>query len=224
MFSLKWIGGVLFNLVFFGALLFLPAGTLDWWRAWVLICGVTVASIASVARVNQELLEERLKPPIQRGQPLADKIIVVLLSATYAGVIVAIPLDVFRYHVLPKPGTVVSSAALVLFAAGWWIVTLALRENAFAVSVVKHQKERHQTVIDSGVYGVVRHPMYAGAALVLLGMPLWLQSSAAAVLALVPMALLVIRIRVEERFLRQELDGYAAYAARIRYRMIPFLW
>ena len=104
--------GVVFNVAIFGGLLFLPAGTLDWWRAWVFLGVVlvgTVATTASVFRVSKDLLEERFKPPIQKGQPLADKIVVVLLITAFVGLIVFIPLDVFRFHLMDKPGTVVSS-------------------------------------------------------------------------------------------------------------------
>ena len=137
----KLILGVLFNVALFGGLLFLPAGTLEWWRAWVFLGVVfvgTVASTVSVFRVHKDLLEERFKPPVQKGQPLADKIVVVLLIATFVGVIVCIPLEVFRFHLMANPGTLVSSAGLVLFVEGWWIITLALRENAFAAPVVNH--------------------------------------------------------------------------------------
>jgi protein-S-isoprenylcysteine O-methyltransferase Ste14 len=162
----KLIVGVVCNVAIFGGFLFLPAGTLDWWRAWVFL-GVmfvgTVASTVSVFRVNKDVLEERFKPPVQQGQPLADKVVVVLLIAAFVSVIVFIPLDVFRFHLMAKPGTLASSLGLVLFVVGWWIMTLALRENAFAAPVVKHQEARQHKVIDSGVYGVVRHPMYAGA-------------------------------------------------------------
>jgi protein-S-isoprenylcysteine O-methyltransferase Ste14 len=224
---LKLIVGVLLNVAIFGGLLFLPAGTLDWWRAWVFLGVVfvgTVASTVSVFRVNKDLLEERFKPPLQKGQPLADKIVVVLLIAAFVGLIVFIPLDVFRFHLMPKPGTLASSLGLVLFVSGWWIMTLALRENAFAAPVVKHQEERQHRVIDSGVYGVVRHPMYAGGVPLLVGMPLWLESYAAAMLASVPIGTLALRILVEEQFLRRELKGYDAYTERVRYRLIPFLW
>jgi len=137
---------------------------------------------------------------------------------------VFIPLDVFRFHLLAKPETAVSSVGLVLVVIGWWIMTLALRENAFAAPVVKYQEERHQTVIDSGVYRVVRHPMYAGAVLLLVGMPLWLESYAAAMLATLPIGTLAVRILVEEQFLRGELAGYDAYTEKVRYRLIPFVW
>jgi protein-S-isoprenylcysteine O-methyltransferase Ste14 len=223
----KLVLGVVLNVAIFGGLLLLPAGTLDWWRAWVFLRVVfvgTAASTVSVFRVHKDLLAERFKPPVQKGQPLADKIVVVLLIAAFVGVIVCIPLDVFRFRLIAKPGTLASSLGLVLFVAGWWIMTLALRENAFAAPVVKHQEERHQTVIDSGVYGVVRHPMYAGAVPLLVGMPLWLESYGAALLASVPIGTLAVRILVEEQFLRRELVGYAAYTERVRYRMIPLLW
>jgi protein-S-isoprenylcysteine O-methyltransferase Ste14 len=134
------------------------------------------------------------------------------------------PLDVFRFHLMRKPGTLVSSFGLILFVAGWWIMTLALTENAFAAPVVKHQQERGQRVIESGVYGVVRHPMYAGAVLLMVATPLWLESYPAAMLASVPVATLVLRILVEEQFLGRELAGYDAYMDRVRCRLIPFLW
>jgi protein-S-isoprenylcysteine O-methyltransferase Ste14 len=223
----KLISGILCNVAIFGVSLFLPAGTLDWWRAWAFLAVVFVcatASTASVYRVNKDLLEERFKPPLQKGQPLADKIVVVLLIASFIGVVAFIPLDVFRLHLMARPGTLVSSLGLVLFVAGWWIMTLALRENAFASPAVKLQEERHHTVVDSGVYGVVRHPLYAGTLPLLIGMPLWLESYAAALLAVVPIGTLVLRILIEERFLRRELKGYDAYMKRVRYRLIPFLW
>jgi protein-S-isoprenylcysteine O-methyltransferase Ste14 len=221
------IGGGVCNVAIFGGLLLLPAGTLDWWHAWVFLGVVfvgTVASTVSVFRVNKDVLEERFKLPVRQGQPLADKIVVVLLIAAFVSLIVFIPLDVFRLHLMAQPGTLASSLGLALFVVGWWIMTLALRENAFAAPVVKHQAERQHTVISSGVYGVVRHPMYAGAVPLLVGMPLWLESYAAALLASVPIGTLAVRIVVEEQFLRRELAGYDAYTERVRYRLIPCVW
>jgi len=227
MFIYRLIVGVIANVAIFGGLLFLPAGTFDWWRAWtflgVIIVG-TVATMVGVFASNQGLLDERLKPPIQKGQPLADKILVIPLIAAFFGLIFFIPLDVFRLHLMSKPATMVSSLGLLLFVAGWWIISLSFRENAFAAPVVKHQEERRHTVIDTGVYSVVRHPMYTGAALLLVGMPLWLESYAAALLAIIPIGLLTVRILFEERFLRRELKGYEAYTGRVPWRLIPLLW
>jgi protein-S-isoprenylcysteine O-methyltransferase Ste14 len=226
-FILKLIVSVILSPVIFGTLLFLPADTLAWWRAWMFIGVVFVATLATMVGVfpgNEDLLDERFKPPLQKGQPLADKIIVLLFVAGFFGLVFFIPLDVFRFHLMGEPGALISSLGLILFVAGWWIISLALRENAFAAPVVRHQEERHQRVVATGVYGVLRHPMYAGGVLLLVGMPLWLESYAGALLASVPIGTLVVRILVEERFLRRELAGYAAYTERVRYRLIPFLW
>jgi protein-S-isoprenylcysteine O-methyltransferase Ste14 len=224
---LKLIFSALSTVAVFGILLFLPAGTLNWWRAGVFL-GValvgSVASTVSVMRTNPAVLTERSKPPFQKGQPLADKILVLLLIVTFVGVIVFIPLDVFRFHVMRRPGPVIPLFGLVLFVAGWWIMTLALRANPFAAPVVKHMAERHQIVVDAGVYGVVRHPLYAGAILFLVGTSLWLESYASALLTLLPVLTLAARIVVEERFLAQRLEGYDAYRKRVRYRLIPLLW
>jgi protein-S-isoprenylcysteine O-methyltransferase Ste14 len=227
MFIVRLIVGIILNAAIFGGLLFGPAGTLEWWRAWVFLGVIVVGNVVTmvtVFRSREDLLKERFKPPIQKGQPLSDKIIVLLLLTTFCGLVAFIPVDVFRLHLMRKPAPLVWSVGLVLFVAGWWIISLAFRENAFAAPVVKHQEERHQTVVDTGVYGIVRHPMYACAVLLLVGMPLWLESYAAALLALVPIGTLVLRILIEEQFLRQELEGYDPYTKRVRYRLIPFLW
>jgi protein-S-isoprenylcysteine O-methyltransferase Ste14 len=227
MFILKSITSIIFNVAIFAVLLFLPAATLDWWRAWLFIGVVfigTVGAMVSLSRDHEGLLKERLKPPIQKGQPLADKIIVVLYLAAFSGLVIFIPLDVFRFHLMGKPGTVVSSLGLALVVAGWWLAYLGLRENAFAAPVVKYQEERQQAVIDTGVYSIVRHPMYAGGALLAVGIPLWLESYPAALLTSVPIATVALRIVFEERFLKRELKGYDAYTQRVRYRLIPFLW
>jgi protein-S-isoprenylcysteine O-methyltransferase Ste14 len=227
MFILKLVLSITFNVAIFALLLFLPAATLDWCRAWVFLGVVFVGMVGAAVSLpggRAGLLKERLKPPIQKGQPLADKIILVLLFVAFSGMIVFIPLDVFRFHLMGKPGTLVSSLGLALLIAGWWIAYLALRENAFAALVVKHQEERQQTVIDTGVYSIVRHPTYAGGVLLMVGLPLWLESYPAALLASVPVATLVLRILFEEGFLRRELRGYEAYMERVRYRLIPFVW
>lgn len=115
-------------------------------------------------------------------------------------------------------------AGLIAFVAGWWLMGLSLKRNSFAAPVIKYQQERNQIVIDTGPYAIVRHPMYTGGALLMVGMPLWLQSYAGALLASVPIALLAVRVVFEERLLRRELKGYDAYARRVRYRLIPLLW
>ena len=227
MFAIKIIGGILYPVAIFAVLLFLPAGTLHWWRAWILLGVVLACATATMLTVfagNEGLLDERYKAPIQKGQPLADKIITPLLVGAFVGLLAFIPLDVFRFHLLGGPGIIVASAGLIAFVAGWWLIALSLKRNTFAAPVVKYQGERRQTVIETGPYAIVRHPMYTGGALLMVGMPLWLGSYAGALLASVPIAVLAVRIVFEERLLRRELKGYDAYASRVRWRLIPFLW
>jgi protein-S-isoprenylcysteine O-methyltransferase Ste14 len=223
----KLIAGVVFNVVLYALLLFVPAGTLHWWRAWVFLA-VTVAVMAgavfSIWPDNADLFSQRARGIIQKGQPLWDRFLVVLLVVSYVAQIVFIPLDVFRFHLMPKPVALVSSFGLALYVCGWWILTLAMKVNPFAVPVVRLQEDRNQRVIDTGVYAVVRHPMYAGFVPMAVGPALWLGSYFAAVLAIIPIAVLAVRSVFEERFLQRELQGYDSYMEKVRYRMVPFIW
>jgi protein-S-isoprenylcysteine O-methyltransferase Ste14 len=227
MFIRRLVIGIAWNLLTYGALLFATAGTFDWWRAWVLlgvIVVMTVMTMMLVFRTRPDLLRERMRGMVQKGQPMVDRVIVLTFLVTYVGSITFIAVDVFELHLLPKPGVWVSSLGMVLVLAGWLVISLVFRENAFAAPVVKHQAEREHHVVDTGVYAVVRHPMYAGIFIYNVGMALWLESYAGAIAALVPMSLLAVRIVFEERFLREQLDGYRAYTGRVRYRLVPFVW
>jgi len=227
MFAFRLLQSVLFNALFFGVFIFTSAGTMHWWRGWVFVAVSAIGAgvtMLTVFRNNEELLMERMKPPVQKGQPFADKILVLLFIAGFVAVIVAAPLDAVRFHWGPMPGSLVSALGLGLFIVGWTIITLTFHANSFAAPVVKHQKERGQRVVDTGVYRFVRHPMYAGCIPLLFGLPLWLGSYYAAMLAAIPVLTLAVRIIFEERFLRRVLPGYGAYAARVRSRLIPFVW
>ena len=223
----KVIAGVAFNVALYAVLLFVPAGTLHWWRAWVFLA-ITVAVMAvaifSILPDNADLLSQRAKGIIQKGQPVWDRILVILLVVSFVGQILFIPLDAFRFHLMPKPGGLVSFLGLALYVAGWWIMTLAMKVNPFAVPVVRLQEERHQRVVDAGIYAVVRHPMYAGFVPMVVGPALWLGSYTATLLAIVPIAVLAVRSVFEERFLKRELNGYHTYTEKVRYRLIPFVW
>jgi protein-S-isoprenylcysteine O-methyltransferase Ste14 len=223
----KVITGVVFNVALYALLLFVPAGTLHWLRAWMFLAvtvAVMAAAIYSILPDNAGLFSERARGVIQKGQPLWDRVLVILLVISFVGQMLFIPLDVFRFHLVPKPGGLVSFFGLPLYVAGWWIMTLAMKVNPFAVPVVKLQEERHQRVIDTGVYAVVRHPMYAGFVPMVVGPALWLGSYIATLLAIVPIAVLAVRSVFEERFLKRELKGYDAYTKKVRYRLIPFVW
>ncbi len=225
--ALELVGGVVYSVAIFGGLLFLSAWTLDWWRAWLFLGVVFLASATTMFGVfssRPDLLEERYKAPIQKGQPPADKVLTPLLVLSFVGLIAFIPLDVFRFRLLRTTGLGVATLGLVLFAAGWTVIALALRENAFAAPIVKHQEERGQVVVQSGPYRLVRHPMYAGAIPLTIGMPLWLGSYAGALLAAIPIGTLMLRVLAEERLLRDALPGYGEYARKVRWRLIPHVW
>ncbi len=144
--------------------------------------------------------------------------------ASYFALFLLIGKDVFEFQLLPKPGPLVSAVGLLLILASARLVYLTLRENKFAAPVVKHQADRQHAVVDTGMYSRVRHPMYAGIILFLIGTCLWLGSYAAVAFVTVPAGFLILRIYIEERFLRRKLPGYDEYCQRVRYRLIPGVW
>jgi protein-S-isoprenylcysteine O-methyltransferase Ste14 len=150
-----------------------------------------------------------------------DRILVLLLVAGFCGSLAFASWDGHLRRLLPPPSLAIALAGLIVAALGWTLMSAAMLQNAFAAPVVKLQPERGQHVIDTGVYAAVRHPMYSGAALF---MAVWLGSWAGALATLVPDVVMALRIVGEERFLAERLPGYAAYRARVRWRLIPFVW
>lgn len=208
--------------------LFVAAGTLAWPRAWILVATLllvrTVTALA-VFRVNPDLLRERATVLIHRHQPRVDKLILLAFMGTaFVGLPAIAALDVFHWHLLASPPFTLASVGLATFVLGWTIIAVALGQNPFAVTVVRLQNERQHMLIDTGLYKIVRHPMYAGNALVTVGLSLWLGSYTAAFLASVPLTLLIVRIALEERFLRREFPAYSEYQRRVRYRLLPGIW
>jgi protein-S-isoprenylcysteine O-methyltransferase Ste14 len=208
--------------------LFVVAGTLVWPQAWILLAVLLIVrtlSAIALFRVNPTLLRDRALVLIHRDQPWSDKVLLfAFMTTAFIGVPAVAALDVFHWHVLPGPPVLLASFGLVLFTSGWIIKAMALRENAFAVTVVRAQAERGHTVVDTGVYNIVRHPMYAGSPFVLVGLSLWLGSYTAALYASLPLGLLIVRIGLEERFLQRELPGYPAYMKRVQHRLLPGIW
>jgi protein-S-isoprenylcysteine O-methyltransferase Ste14 len=186
---------------------------------------IRVATVITVFRVNPTLLRERARLPLHPAQPLADKLILFCFMVTaFVGVPAIAAFDIFHWHVsrpVPLPLAIIG---LALFAGGWVLIALALRANAFAVTVVRVQPERKHVVVDAGAYSVVRHPMYAGNPMVTVGLSLWLGSYVAALCAILPLALLMLRIVLEERLLRRQMPGYSDYVKRVRYRLVPGVW
>lgn len=211
---------------FIVAALFIPAGTLDWPGAWIFIGEFAIVSgaiTAWLARHDPALLKERMAGAYQKGQSFSDKIFITAMIQVWFAWLIVMALDAKRWHSSSMPDALVALGA-VLILVGFYIVWLTFRENSFAAPVVKIQQERGQKVVDTGPYAAVRHPMYAGAILYMLGMPLLLGSWLGCVALPAIVMLLIVRIFIEERALRAGLPGYDAYAARVRYRLLPYVW
>lgn len=224
---LRALRNALVSTTLFAACLLAPGRAWQSPRPWTLVGIYLVIHLVGsirLARVGSALLEERAKPPLQRGQPVADRVLLLGFMASYAAMLVVTGLDAARWHRGSASWAGLAWVGLGLFAAGWTLVLRALETNAFAVTVVRHQAEREHAVVDSGVSAVVRPPMYAGLICVLVGVPLWLRSTLGLAAVLEPIGLLVARIQVEEEVLGRSLPAYAAYAARVRARLLPGVW
>jgi protein-S-isoprenylcysteine O-methyltransferase Ste14 len=171
-----------------------------------------------------DILVVRATAVFRRDDPTADRLLLAVAAVPLVAWYLLIPVDVFHLELLPKPPLSAAAVGLTLVVAGMVIAVWAESANPFAAPAITHLKERDHRVIDVGPYRFVRHPMYAGGACIFIGVPVWLESTAAALLAVLPILILVQRIRIEERFLQAHLDGYPAFMQRVRYRLIPHLW
>ena len=223
---LKGMLGGLGQVAFLCAVLFIPAGTLDWPRATQFLAAygiVLPAGIVWLVIKSPESLAARFEMP-EGSQPKADRIISIFLILAILTVFLMIPIDVFHLHLFPPPAPMLSALGAAIAAAGFGILMVALRQNPFAVSMVKNQQDKGHHLIDTGLYDVVRHPFYTGLLLFLGGITLWLESYAALLALGAVLMILVGRILVEEKTLRETLPGYIEYMKRVRYRIVPLIW
>ena len=208
------------GVVLIGTLLFLPAGTWDFWQGWLLMGILFIPMFAAgvaMMFVNPSLLAKRL----DAKEKTKDQSLVIKLS----GLMFLVGFSVaglgcrFGWYVLPWG---VSVGAAVVFLMAYGLYAEVLRENTYLSRTIRVQEG--QKVVDSGLYGIVRHPMYAVTLLLFLSMPLILGSVYALVIFLAYPLIIAKRIAGEERLLEEELDGYHAYKEKIKYRLIPFVW
>jgi protein-S-isoprenylcysteine O-methyltransferase Ste14 len=204
-------------------LLFGGAGTVDWWQAWLFLVvyfGASLGISLYLVRKDPALLARRM-----RGGPWAEKrpaqqLIMLAACAGFIGLIVVPALDErLAWSHMPAAIIVVGSA---LMALGWLGTYFVFRENSFTAATIERAPD--QRVISSGPYALVRHPMYSSMLVMLLGMPIALGSWWGVLALLVMGPALILRIFDEEKFLVQELPGYAEYRQKVRYRLIPHLW
>jgi len=207
-----------------GAMLFGAAGTLAWPAGWSFFIAFVAGCLALTRWLyvtNPGLLEERFRGG--KNQKRWDKLFLVLIYTAFIAWWLAMPLDAVRYRWSHVP-LVLQLAGVALVGASFYGIYLTFRENPFLSGVVRIQDDRGHTVISTGPYRWVRHPLYASALLLFLGVPLWLGSWLGLAIGVPFCVLMSIRAIFEERTLARELPGYDAYAARVRYRLIPFVW
>lgn len=204
-------------------LLFLPAGTLAYWQAWVFIVVfmISVNTIGIYLTLNDpELLERRKKVGPTAETRVTQKIIASVLFGGFFALMVVSALDHrFGWTQVPPGVSIVGDALVVL---GLFITLLVLKENSYSASTI--QTVEGQKVISTGPYAIVRHPMYVGALILAIGVPLALGSWWALAILVPMMLVLAWRILDEESFLKKDLPGYADYTRKVRYRLAPHLW
>jgi len=212
-----------FGLVFFGVLLFLPAGTLNYWQAWVFIAvfmATTLVPNVYLAVRNPATLARRM-----RGGPTAETRPVqkVIITATFASVVVMTVVSAldhrFGWSHVPTAVVILGN---VLVVVGLVLAQAVVLQNNFAGASIRVEEE--QPLVSTGLYGAVRHPMYSGALIMMFGTPLALDSYWGVLVTALAVPILVVRILDEESLLRTELAGYPAYMDAVRYRLVPYVW
>lgn len=212
----KFIGGF----VIIGVLLFLPAGTLNYWNAWlfvtVLFIPMLFLGIVMLFR-SPELLAKRLDAKEKVDE---QKWVVALSGIMFVASFVVAGLN-FRFSWHSLPDYLIWSGASI-FLLSYLIYAEVMRENAFLSRTIEIQE--NQKVIDTGLYGVVRHPMYSATLLMFLSIPLILGSIVSFVIMLAYIPIIYVRMNNEEKVLEEGLEGYKEYKQKVRYKVIPFIW
>ena len=208
------------GLLVIGLLLFVPAGTISYWQAWLLI-GILFVPMFIAGLIMMKKCPDLLRKRLNMKEEQTEQKEVILLSGLMflAAFIVAGLNFRFKWIILPDW---VSYAAAVVFLVAYALYAEVLRENAYLSRTVEVQK--NQKVIDTRLYGIVRHPMYMSTLFLFLSMSLVLGSVISFVITLLYIPIISKRIRNEEQVLEKGLDGYTDYEKRVRYRVIPFVW
>ena len=211
---------IIAGLAIIAALLFIPAGTLNYWQAWLFIGLLFVPMMAAgiiLMLRNPDLLRKRLNAKEKQNE---QKQVVAFSTLLFAATFIVAGLNHrLGWQYLPD-WTVYAPSTL--FLIGYAIYAEVMRENVWLSRTIEVQE--HQKVVDTGLYGIVRHPMYAATLLLFLAIPLVLASLWAFLIMLFYIPIIAKRIRSEEALLEQELDGYKEYKQRVRYKVIPFIW
>lgn len=213
-------------LVVYVLCLFLPAGSFTWTAGWiyiVLMFGFTIALSIWLLKFNPDLLAERLSGIGKSGQKSWDKVFLALTALAFFGWMVLMGLDAGRFHWSQVPPWLQWIGAVLLLAS-FYIFFVTFRENSYLSPAVRVQTDRGQTVISTGPYSFVRHPLYAGVIPFAFGTSLLLGSFYGLFGAVLIVVMVAWRAVQEELVLERELEGYREYKQRVRYRFVPHLW
>jgi protein-S-isoprenylcysteine O-methyltransferase Ste14 len=221
--NLKAFGGLVALLIVVAIALFVPAWTLDYWQAWVFLAvffGSSFVITVYLMKKDPKLLERRVTAGPLNEKEKSQKVIQFIAQFAFLLVLVFPVFDHrFGWSVVPMYANI---AGDLLIAIGFYIVFLVFKENTHTSALV--EVEADQKVVSTGPYALVRHPMYIGALILLLGTPLAL-GSLWGILTIVPITAVILwRLLDEERFLAKNLSGYVEYKNKVKYRLIPFLW
>ncbi|WP_101952620.1 isoprenylcysteine carboxylmethyltransferase family protein [Mycobacterium sp. 3519A] len=221
--AVQTVASALFGVAFFAVLLFWPAGTLDYWQAWVFIAVFIVSTIVPsvyLAVKNPAALQRRMKAgPLAEGRAVQKLIITATIVAVVATLVVSALDHRFGWSTVPTPVVILGD---VLVAVGLVMAQLVVIQNSYAAATIA--VEADQKVVDTGLYGVVRHPMYVGTLIMMIGTPLALDSYWGLLAIALALPVLAARIEDEEKMLRQELAGYDEYTRKVHYRLVPGVW
>jgi protein-S-isoprenylcysteine O-methyltransferase Ste14 len=221
--ALQTVASGLFGLAFFAALLFWPAGTLDYWQAWVFIAVFLVSTLLPsiyLAVKDPAALQRRMKAGPTAETRLVQKLVITGTVLAVVAVLVISALDHrFDWAPVATPVIVIGD---VLVAVGLLLAQLVVIQNSYAAATIT--VEADQKVVSTGLYGLVRHPMYVGTLIMLIGTPLALDSYWGLLAIALALPVLAARIEDEEKLLREELDGYDEYTQKVRYRLMPGVW
>lgn len=211
------------GLVALGALLFVPAGTFNYWQAWVFLAVYSVMAILSTVyllRKDKAVVERRMRVGQKAESRPVQKAVLAVITVLSIGLPVFCGLD-RRFGWSPVP-TAVSWLGNAMFAIGLVITIFTIVQNSYASANITVESE--QTLVSTGLYGLVRHPMYMGALLMVAGMPLALGSWWGLAVLIPVLTLYTFRIHDEEKLLRQQLAGYGEYTQKVHYRLVPLVW
>jgi protein-S-isoprenylcysteine O-methyltransferase Ste14 len=223
MLNVKAFGGLLLLFLVMAALLFIPAWTLDYWQAWAFLAVYFAWSLAItlyLMKNDPDLLARRMSGGPTAEKQTAQKIIMSFTSLGFIGLIVVPAFDHrFAWSHMPPFAAL---AGDLLVALGWLAIFFVFRENTFTSATIELAPD--QKVISTGPYALVRHPMYAGALVMLLGIPIALGSWWGVLVLALIMPAVIWRLFDEEKFLARNLLGYVEYQNKVRYRLIPHVW